>query len=68
MENILDYIKILYALAWADKKLQKEELDILHEVKEELELADDERKIVDEWDKKPVTWNDVMEINFNNFP
>ena len=63
----MDYIKILYALAWADKKIQKEELSILHEVRNNFELTDDQKQIVDGWEKNPVAWNDLAEINFNNF-
>jgi len=67
MENILDYLKVLYALAWADKKLQTEELDILHGIKEDFELNEDELKLVEEWKKRPVVWNDLMDINFDSF-
>jgi hypothetical protein len=37
-DNILDFVKILYALAWADNKLQKEELDLLEQIIDEFDL------------------------------
>jgi tellurite resistance protein len=67
MENIIDYIKILYALAWADKKIQKEELNILHQIKDNFELTIEQQQIVGAWENSPITWNDLLEIDFNKF-
>jgi DnaJ-domain-containing protein 1 len=66
--NILDFVKILYALAWADNKLQKEELILLDQIIDDFELDDSQRKIVQSWAKNAITLKDLKDINFNSFP
>ncbi len=63
---IMDYIKISYALAWADKKLQDEELHFIKAIKDDLELTNEQRLIVDEWERRPVNLNEIMEMDFNS--
>jgi len=66
--NILDFVKILYALAWADNKLQKEELILLDQIIDDFELDDSRRKIVQSWGKNALTLKDLKDIDFNSFP
>lgn len=66
--NIIDFVKILYALAWADNKLQKEELNLLDQIIDDFELNDSQRKIVQSWVKNTITLKDLEDIDFDSFP
>jgi tellurite resistance protein len=66
--NIIDFVKILYALAWADKKLHKEELNSLDQIIDNFEFNDDQRKVVQSWIKNEITLKDLEDIDFDSFP
>jgi tellurite resistance protein len=66
--NLIDFVKILYALAWADKKLQKEELNLLDQIIDDFELNDDQRKKMQSWVKNAITLKDLKDIDFGSFP
>ena len=67
IENILDYLKILYALAWADNKLQKEELNLLGQIADNFELDENQKKIVQNWATNPISLKDLKKIDFSSF-
>lgn len=63
----LDYIKILFAIAWADNELQKEELDILSEVVESLDFDEKDREKAKGFHKKYVGFEDIENIDYEQF-
>lgn len=65
--NKLDYLKILYGLARADKKIVDEGIGLLNEITDLLELTEKEKTIVNEWSINPITFDELMNVNFNSF-
>ncbi len=64
----IDYIKVLFAIAWADNELQEEESALLSEVILSFELTESDFKQIEEWKKNPVKLVDLKNIDFNSFP
>ncbi len=63
----LDYIKILFAIAWADSELQKEEQDLLSEVILSLQFNEEEIRVAERWKTKPVIFEDIQSIDYQQF-
>lgn len=63
----LDYIKILFAIAWSDSELQKEEQDLLSEVIASLDFSDEEKEVSLNWRKTPLCFEDIENIDYGQF-
>ncbi len=66
-QALMDYCKVLYALAWADKKLQQEELILLREIINSMGFSEEEMKIIEKWEEIPISQEEFWEINFASF-
>jgi uncharacterized tellurite resistance protein B-like protein len=63
----LDYIKILFAIAWSDSELQKEEQDLLSEVIASLDFSDKEKEISQKFRETPLFFEDIESIDYKQF-
>ena len=63
----LDYIKILFAIAWSDSELQKEEQDLLSEVIASLDFSDKEKEISLKFRETPLFFEDIENIDYKQF-
>ncbi len=64
----IDYVKVLFAIAWADNELQEEESALLSEVMTSFDLTTSDVSQIEKWKKTPVRLEDLKSIDFNSFP
>lgn len=60
-----DYLKVLFALAWADQKIQHEEMSFLDQVIGTMSISAQESKEIECMKSSPVSLKDLQDINFS---
>ena len=62
-----DYLRVLYALAWADGKIVGEEAELLTRAAEFFHLSEEQHRELDEWAAEPRSLSDLQKIDFSSW-
>ena len=66
-EITFDFLKTLYAIAWADNKIVEQEIAVLKQLQESAELTASEKEKIEKFLSKAISANDIRGIDFSKF-